>query len=515
MDLRDLFRIILRWLWLLLLGALIGGVSTYYFSIYQEPIYSSTTEMFVSLPTNNQLSDLGYYSGTLLIQTYVELMVADEVLDEVADRVGYSINERNISIQQVRDTQIIRVTVESIDPLKSADFANMLVIVFGEQQYELQTDRFLGSKQNLESNLAEQRAVIDETLVKLSELEDAEENKVQREWLNLVLVQANDTYSNLLNSYESLRLEEAQSLSTVKIVELAKPSSIPVRPNILTNTLLGVVVGLMLAGGIVFLVEYLDDTIRSPEEITKLFDISPLGYIARLPIPRNRKDTEGVYVLQNPRSPISEAFRSLRTNIEFAGVVEPINTILITSPGPKEGESTVTANLATVMMHGGKKVIVVDADLRRPRLHKLFGLKNRIGLSGIFRGQINLVDAAEKLGENLHVITSGPPPPNPAELLGSMLMDKILAGLSQRSDLVIIDSPPVVVTDPIVLSRKVDGVIIVINPGKTKMESLKVTMEQLSRAETRILGIVINQIGRRGSNYYEYYYSKSYYQAKQ
>lgn len=515
MDLRDIFRIVLHWLWLLILGAVIGGVSTYYFSVYQQPIYSATNEVFVSLPANNQLSDLGYYSGALLIQTYVELMVTDEVLDQVADRLGYGIDEKNISIQQVRDTQIIQVTVESTDPIKSADFANMLVTVFGEQQYELQTDRYLESKQNLEANLAGQRAVIDETLVKLSELKNTEENKVEREWLNLVLVQANNTYSNLLNNYESLRLEEAQSLSTIQIVEMARPDTIPVRPNILTNTLLGVAVGLMLAGGIIFLVEYLDDTIRSPEEITRLFDISPLGYIARLPHSRNQRNNEGVYVLQNPRSPISEAFRSLRTNIEFAGVVEPINTILVTSPGPKEGKSTVTANLAAVMMHGGKKVVVVDADLRRPRIHKLFGLANRIGLSGIFRGQINLVDATEKIGENLHVITSGPPPHNPAELLGSALMDKILAGLAQRSDIVIIDSPPVVVTDPIVLSRKVDGVIVVINPGKTKKESLKATMDQLSRAEARILGIVINQIGRRGSNYYEYYYSKSYYQAKQ
>jgi non-specific protein-tyrosine kinase len=390
----------------------------------------------------------------------------------------------------------------------------MLAVVFGEQQYEAQTARYAESKQNLEANLTEQRTVIDDTLVKLSEIPDTEENLAEREWLNLVMVQANDTYSSLLNNYEALRLEEALSISTVQIVESAKPNLIPVRPNILTNTLLGTIVGVMLAVGIIFMIEYLDDTVRSPEEIAKLFELYPLGYIARIPLPRGKKNTEGVFVLQNPRSPISEAFRLLRTNIEFAGIVDPIQTILITSPGPKEGKSTVASNLATVMMQGGKKVIMVDADLRRPRIHKLFGLNNRLGLSGIFRGQANLMDAAEKLSDNLHVISSGPPPPNPAELLGSMLMDKILNGVTQRADVVIVDSPPTVVTDPIILSRKVDGVILVINPGKTKKDALKAAMEQLARAEARILGIVINQIGKSGSQYYEDCYSRSYYQAQ-
>ncbi|MBN2045295.1 MAG: polysaccharide biosynthesis tyrosine autokinase [Anaerolineales bacterium] len=515
MDLRELIRIVTRWLWLILLGGIVGGVSTYYFSIYQQPIYSATTEVFVTLPQYNQLSELGYYNGYLVLQTYVELMVADQVLEETSQRVGYSISENQISVEQVIDTQIITITVENPDPNRAAEFANTLALVFGEQQYQAQTARYAESKQNLEANLAEQRAAIDQTLIKLAELPDTEENKVERELLNLNLTQANDTYRNLLNNYEYLRLEEAQSVSTIQIAETAKPATAPVRPNILTNTLLGIVVGMMLAGGIIFLIEYLDDTVRSPEEIAKLFDLSPLGYIARLPLPRDRKDNGGVYVLQNPRSPISEAFRSLRTNIEFAGVVDPINTILITSPGPREGKSTVAANLATVMMQGGKKVIVVDADLRRPRIHKFFGLTNRLGLSGIFRGQVNLVDAAEKLADNLHVITSGPPPPNPAELLGSMLMDKILSGVSQRADIVIVDSPPVVVTDPIVLSRKVDGVILVINPGKTKKDALKAAMEQLTRAEARILGIVINQIGKRSSQYYQYYYTKSYYHQTQ
>jgi capsular exopolysaccharide synthesis family protein len=277
--------------------------------------------------------------------------------------------------------------------------------------------------------------------------------------------------------------------------------------------MLGVAVGVMLAGGIVFLVEYLDDSVRSPEEISQAYDLPTLGFIAK--IPKSRKNEEGVYILNNPRSPVAEAFRSLRTNIEFAGIVEPIKTILVTSPGPEEGKSTVTTNLAAVMMQGGKRVVVVDCDLRRPKIHRLLGMKNRMGLSGLFRGQANLNDVVEKRLNNLFVVTSGAVPPNPAELLGSKLMDKLIASLSNMVDLVIIDSPPVVVTDPVVLSTKVDGVILVINPGKTKKDALKATMTQLERAEARVLGVVVNRIGKNASYYYEYYYPQTYYTSNQ
>jgi non-specific protein-tyrosine kinase len=514
MDLRELFMVVKRWLWLILLGAIIGGVATYFFSVYQPPMYEAVAEVFISQPKRDELSDLGYLSGQQLIQTYTELMVTDQVLGETAQRVNYSIGSENISINQVRDTQILQVKVEDVDPIKAAEFANTLVTIFSEQQYQAQTAIYAESKENLEASMAEQRQVIDETIARLATLPDTEENAIEREWTNLVLMQANETYINLLNNFESLRMAEAQSVSTVQLVEPAKPDFEPVRPKIMVNTILGIAAGLMLVGGIVFLVEYLDDSVRSPEEISQLYDLPVLGYIAKIPKSRNNGD-EGVYILSNPRSPVAEAFRSLRTNIEFAGVVEPVKTILVTSPGPEEGKSTVTTNLASVMMQGGKRVVVVDCDMRRPRVHKLFGMRNRMGLSGFFRGQTNLNDVIEKRLNNLYVITSGAVPPNPAELLGSKLMDKMIANLTNMVDVVIIDSPPMVVTDPVILSSKVDGVILVVNPGRTKKDAVKAAMTQFERAEARMLGVIINRIGRNASYYYDYYYPRNYYTSNQ
>jgi len=513
MDLRELFRIARRWLWLLILGAVLGGVAAYFLSIYQQPIYQASAEVFVSQPKYNEISELGYLSTYQFVPTYAELMVTDDVLSETAQRLDNSFNAGQVSVQQIRETQILRVTVEDANPVHAANFANMLVVVFREQQYQLQTARYSESKSNLETSLEEQQTEIDEILTRIANTPDTEQNKVEREWLNLMLIQANETYSNLVNNYENLRLAEAQSVSTVQLVEAAKPNRFPVRPNIFTNTVLGVFLGLLIASGIIFLVEYLDDTVRSLDDVSKMYELSALGYIAKIPVSRRNKENEGVYIMSNPRSPIAEAFRSMRTNIEFAGVVEPVRTILVTSPGPKEGKSTVSANLAAVMLQGGKRVVIVDCDMRRPRIHKLFGMNNRTGLSGLFRGQANLNDVIERRLKNLYVLTSGTIPPNPAELLGSKLMDKILTGLTELGEVVILDSPPLVVTDPVVLSTKVDGVILVVNPGKTKKEALKAAMMQFERSEARILGVVVNQIGKNASYYYDYYYSHQYYQA--
>jgi capsular exopolysaccharide synthesis family protein len=156
---------------------------------------------------------------------------------------------------------------------------------------------------------------------------------------------------------------------------------------------------------------------------------------------------------------------------------------------------------------------VVDCDLRRPRIHKLFKMNKRAGLGNLFRGQTTLNDVIERRMTNLYVVTSGTLPPNPSELLGSTLMDRVIGGLSKMVDVVILDSPPMVVTDPVVLSTKVDGVILVISPGKTKKDALKAAMEQFERSDARILGLVVNQIGKNASSYYyEYYYSTKYYQ---
>ncbi len=274
----------------------------------------------------------------------------------------------------------------------------------------------------------------------------------------------------------------------------------------------------MLMAGIVFLIEYLDDTLRTPEDVQRVLNLPVIGYIAEMQAPKNQE--EYLYVNQQPRSPVSEAFRSLRVNLEYAGVDRPLHTILVTSPGPGEGKTTVSANLAAIIAQAGKNVLLLDADLRRPKVHKILGVTNRMGLSDLFRDHLSLGSVRNHWNgsEEMSVITSGNLPPNPAELLGSDRMGFILGELSGSTDVVVIDSPPTLVTDAQVMAPKVDGILLVVQPGHTRADSAAAACEQFQRAGGRLLGVVFNRIPRNRNHYYggyryysPYYYSEGYY----
>ncbi len=201
--------------------------------------------------------------------------------------------------------------------------------------------------------------------------------------------------------------------------------------------------------------------------------------------------------LSDPRSPAAEAFRTLRTNIYFSSLDRSIHTLLVTSVAPSEGKSTTLANLAVTMAQGEKKTILVDSDLRRPTLHTAFGLNNETGLTSLFMDAKGpLEPALQDVGvANLQVLTSGPLPPNPAELLGSQRMLDVIAALKNRADMVLFDAPPIVaVTDAAVLGTRVDGVLLVINAGHTRREHAKRAKEQLEKVNIRIVGAVLNGV---------------------
>jgi non-specific protein-tyrosine kinase len=277
----------------------------------------------------------------------------------------------------------------------------------------------------------------------------------------------------------------------------------------------------MLAAGIVFLVEYLDDTLKTPEDVQRVLGLPVLGFVAQMR--HARKGAEEVFVTQQPRSPVTEGFRTLRTNLEFAAVEKPICTVLVTSPGPSEGKTTVAANLAAIFSQAQKRVLLLDADMRRPRIHRLLGMANRSGLSNLFLGH----DHREGLGRrrpdlpNLLVVTSGGLPPNPAELLGSAKMDQILNEIRKHAEVVVIDTPPSLVADAQILAGKVDAVVLVIQPGKTHAEAARACLETLNRSGARIVGVVMNRIPRNRSYYYggyKYYAArgdKGYYSTKE
>lgn len=317
-------------------------------------------------------------------------------------------------------------------------------------------------------------------------------------------------YVSVLNQLESVRLASLQNTpSVVQIVDASVPDN-PIRPKPLLYAALAGIVGLMLTSGVLILSEYLDNTVKTSEEIEQLSGLSPIGYIADMKA--KGVDETGTYVSKQPRSQISEAFRSLRTNIEFASVAKPIKTILVTSPEPDTGKTTIATNLAAIFAQKGRRVLLLDADLRRPQVHVVMKLKNRIGLTDL------LVESSitEKVNqqvegtEHMSVITSGSLPPNPAELLGSAKMEQILAEIGKAMDIVVIDSPPSMLADVQVLAAKVDAVLLVIKPGKTQKAATKATIELLTRANARIIGVVLNAIPRDRGEYFRHYSYQNY-----
>ena len=324
-------------------------------------------------------------------------------------------------------------------------------------------------------------------------------------------------YLNLINSREAIRLARLQNTPNVVQLETARVPTAPVRPQPLTDTLMAGLIGFMLAVGYAFAVEYLDDTIKTPEDVERELGLHVIAYIAEMQ--GAEASDEFLYVARQPRSPVSEAFRSLRANLEFASVDKPLHTILVTSPGPGEGKTTIAANLAAIIAQAGRSALLMDADMRRPRVHRVLGIPNRIGLSDLFRERVPLrsVYSDWKESAELSVITSGSLPPNPAELLGSERMSDILDEATKSVNTVVIDSPPTLVADAQVLAARVDGIVFVIRPGVTRRDAARAAYEQFQRAGGRVLGCVFNRIPRdrehyySGYRYYSSYYSGSYY----
>ena len=300
-------------------------------------------------------------------------------------------------------------------------------------------------------------------------------------------------YVNLLSNRETVRLNRMQNILNVVQINPALSSERPIRPTIPLNTVLGGISGLVLAVVTVLLMDFLDTTIKTQEDVERVLGLPVLGY--SLVMDAADVDKEGPYVARVPRSPAAEAYRSLRTNLEFIGVDKPLKSVLISSPGASEGKTTIASNLAAVIAQSGKRVALLDADFRRPRIHHAMGMVNRVGLSDVFRDRLALKDVVQTWnGLSLSVVTSGGIPPNPAELLASEKMRQILDELESEFDLVIIDSTPTIVTDSQLIAARVDGVLLVLWPGRTHAEAARSSVEQYRRVGARLLGVVMNNI---------------------
>ncbi len=313
----------------------------------------------------------------------------------------------------------------------------------------------------------------------------------------------------LLSSAEEFRLAMARYTDTITVYAPAELPASPVGSRTLQNTLLGAATGLMIGVGVAFLLEYLDDTIKSPADVKQILPVGVLGTLPRMDQWENGR--AALVVTEHPLHPIAEAFRSLRTSIQFSGVDRPLRVLLVTSPLPTDGKTFTASNLAAVIAQGGQSVVVIDADLRHSTLHRAFDLPKEPGLTTALLSPDRWEQVLQATGvEGLRFIGAGARPPNPAELLASHRFREFLSWLQEEADVVIIDSPPVLaVTDAAVLSTLVDGVMLIADCGETRRPAAVQAAERLLSVGGNLLGVVINRMSSKGDGYY-YYYSYYY-----
>lgn len=525
-DLRRYVRVMWHWAWLIALGVVLAGGLAYVASRLTTPVFQASVKLLISeAPGSGVANDYAsILTSERLAETYANMLADRPVMEVVAAKLQLNTTPNalagRVTVNVVPNTQLLELSVENEDPALAAQIANLIPAVFRDQNAAAQASRYADTKANLTGLIDSLKTQIDQKQAAIDAFDKSTGAAAQLSQMQSELAQLHQSYIGLQQSLENVRLAEAQSTSNILVVTPAEVPTLPIRPRITTNTLLGSIAGLILAVGLIFLIEYLDDRLRSPDQVSQILGLPTIGLIAKWNTAGNGdSQLEKLIAVREPRSPIVEAFRSLRSNIQFSAVDRPIQTLLLTSSGPVEGKSTIAANLAVVMAHIGKRVILIDADLRRPTVHKTFGLRNDIGLTSVMVQDGRLETALQGTPiENLRVITSGPLPPNPSELLGSKRMSLLVEELRGMVDTIIIDSPPVMaVTDALILSALADGVLMIVDAGSTRIGAARQVKQSLDQASAHVIGVVMNKIpaGRRGGYYYYYQYEYHYYHYKE
>ncbi|HEM61389.1 MAG TPA: polysaccharide biosynthesis tyrosine autokinase, partial [Chloroflexi bacterium] len=521
MELREFISVVLRRLWLIVLAiALVGGM-TYALSVSSTPIYSATATLHIDFGADPRTDPYtGLRTSEASAKTYVEMMKSTDLLQEVINTLALPVSAKELqgalNVQQIRDTQLIQVSVEDSNPGRAAATANEIARTLMERNQTAQRARYEPDQAALDAEIADLEQKIEQTQIAITALGDPldpqnqnmpEYVRMERTRLQAELTRLQTIYVMRLNSAEDLRLAAARYEDNVTLFSEAQTPTSPIKPRILLNTILGLLSGAVLGVSTAFLLEYLDDTIKTQEEVSAVLDLPTLGNVTRIPGVKELKD--GLIALKEPRSPLVEAYRALRTNVQFSLVGNPSASILVTSAGPKEGKSTTLANLGTVMAQAGKRIILADTDLRRPTLHEFFEVPREPGLTDLLLDEEPRVDdyLRETKIPGLRLMPSGPLPPNPSELLSSPQAGRIFEELKERADVVLFDSPPVLaVTDATILSTKVRGVLLVLDAGTTRSDVAQQGQEALTQVGATILGVVLNRQKKGRGGYYHYYY---------
>jgi polysaccharide biosynthesis transport protein len=383
-----------------------------------------------------------------------------------------------------------------------------------EKEFERELSNLvLGTEAELKEALEKERNVNALLLLAKEEAFEVEKKKLELDALKSKTENNRRQFDVVSKRLKDIELSGSLRTSNVRILDAARPQLSPVRPNTAQSILFGMAAGLILGLALAFLLEYLDSSIKTQQDVEERLQIPFLGFLpehSSSVLPEERD----LHLFRDPKSPAAEFTRAVRTNVLFMSPDKPVKKMLVTSSGPREGKSSTVINLGVAMAQSGNRVLMIDSDMRRPRLHKAFGVPNDVGVSSLIVGESD-IDTAVKSTEvpGLFILPCGPIPPNPAELLHTKAFGDLLEALCQRFDRILLDSPPVgAVADAVVLSTQCDGVMLVVRAGKIHRDIAKRTVRTLKSVNAPLFGAVLNGVNLTQSKYGEYYgFSYRYY----
>ncbi|HEY5729357.1 MAG TPA: polysaccharide biosynthesis tyrosine autokinase [Anaerolineales bacterium] len=512
MEINAYLRPLIRW-WRLevivtMLAVIASGVST----LFQPDVYISRTTLVIGTTIMDPNPESGQiFISQQLASIYADMARREPIQQATMEALGINWLPQ-YQARVVPSTQMVEISVTDTNPQRAQVIANELARQLMLQSPAIGGTETGGRQEFIGQQLSSLQNQIEETQKKIEELQSS-----------LVGLNSASQIANIENDIKeqtqkllSLRQSYASFLANsqegaLNILSVVEPANLPSR-SVGTSKFIIIglagLVGFSLGAGAAYLLDFLDRTVKTTSDVERIFALPVIGYISEL----LEKENNATFVAQDRNSIIAENFRLLRSNIEFFQVSNPVRTILITSPSQGNGKTTVATNLALSISQGDQEVVLVDADLRRPTVHKALDMDKEPGLSDLIRNKAD-IDSVVRNWENgdLKVITAGKIPPNITEVVGSKRIGSILGDLRERFEVVVVDAPPLIIADSYNLASRVDGVILILEPGQTTEEQARTIKEQLNRSKAHLLGIVFNRVSEQSANsYYDYQYRSLY-----
>jgi polysaccharide biosynthesis transport protein len=511
LNLQDYVRILRQRKWVVALFVVLAVLASIGYCKLQKAQYTGTAQLLLTpqlsttiLDATDPSANASSATSNVDVPTDTQVIESTAVEESAARTVSHP---PKVAVSEVGITDVVTVSTTSTDPKVAAAAANAYAHAYLAVQQSQSVTSLTSASKLVSSHIASVASEITRLDQQIAATTGPAAVALESQIPSLESQLS--TYQEELaqyNFYASLNTGGGQVITPAKV-----PTS-PSSPKTAEDAVIAGFLGLLIGVGVALLREYFDDRIRTKQELDGIFKgIATLGTIPLIPDWKEKKDAVLV-TIGEPHSSAAEAYRSLRTAIQFVGMDRPTRLVQFTSPTAADGKTTTLANTAVTLSQAGLRVVVVCCDLRRPRVHEFFGLKNDIGFTSVLLGDTPLEEALQQVPDcpGLHLLASGPKPPNPSELLGNPRTRKLLESLADLSDIVLIDSPPLLpVTDPTVLAGVVDAVVLVVSMGTSTKSGVVAALENLGRVNAPLVGVVLNRVPQTDSyTYYRYTYGE-------